>query len=806
MNVEQDMMPNDPLASEIDLGRPLRFLRRWYRLILLCGILAGLAGLALSYTAPRAYRAAADVAIVRSAAVVNFDSGIRTISDTDPSSGLALDQLAFRTSLTTIGSSADLAERVLDKIGAQLQSHLSAEILAKRVTVNNDGLLITIGATGASPEQAALIANTWAEVYVTRINEIFVENPISAELLGSQLKTAKLDYEQKQAQVVAYLAVDPTSELNRALAEKRKIIENLQTVKDAATQAVINAQQQVETQLLNDYLKANTGTRSAVLNEQVNARNQELADLYDVRTKLNRLLFNARALRDRLAASQPAVASGDQLALLLLEGSTFSTWADLPVNLSVPLTQLTNGANLAEQQAQLDTLIAQLERNVQETNARIDDKSKALLAGGDLKYLDEVMEQTASPLRDAIQSSIKSLLQVPWLEEIVTNQSLGETVTNAVQRTQNEINQLQAKIETENAKKQELTRARDLAWSTYNTLATRQAEVNIANQANSGVVRVATLATADADPVSANRVVQSLAAAVLGLVIGTILALVLELRNNRLRTAEDAAMALDLPVLGAVPASLQTATMPRAMVMFEPSPPPAQAEAYRLLRYHVLSSGRRTLALTTPTAGEAADALTANLAAAVAQAGNRVLLVDTNLRAPVLQKLLNFEKARGLTGWISEETADWRSFVQATSAEGLGMIPAGAPPSDPGAMLEGPALKRLIDQARAEYDFVMVNAPPVLGIADALAVARGVEGVILLVDSQTTTRREAEQARAELKTTDTPLVGVVLNRIRASEGAVGRRSSAPASPGEPRGAWWTGFRDRLVGLVGPQSG
>lgn len=800
------MMSGDLLASEIDLGRPLRFLRRWHRLILLCGILAGLAGLALSYAAPRAFRGEADVAIVRTQAVVNFDSGIKTISDTDPSSGLALDQMAFRTSLTTIGSSPELAERVLDKIGAQLEPRPSPESLARRVTVKNDGLLISIGATGATAEQAALIANTWAQVYVNRINQIFVESPISAELLGTQLQHAKTDYEQKQAQVTAYLASDPTSELNRALAEKRKIIEDLQTVKDAATQAVINAQQQAETQLLNDYLKANTGARLAVLNEQVSARNQELADLYDVRIKLNRLLYNAQSLRARLTTADQGIPAGDQLALTLLEGSAFSTWASLPVDLQVPLTQLTGAASPSDQRAQLDALIARLAQDVQDTNQRIDQKSKELLAGNDLKYLDAAAQQNASPLKDAIQSSIKSLLQVPWLEEIVNNQSLGEMVSSAVQRTQNEINQLQAQIETENAKKQELTRARDLAWSTYNTLATRQAEVNIANQANSGVVRVATLATADAAPVSANRVIQSLAAAVIGLVIGTILALVLELRNNRLRSAEDAAIALDLPILGTVPALHQSATTARGIVMFEQPPSPAQAEAYRLLRYHVLSSGRRTLALTSPTVGETSDALTANLAAAVAQAGNRVLLVDTNLRAPLLQKMLNLEKARGLAGWFSEEGADWRGYVQSTSVQGLVVIPAGAPPSDPGALLEGPALKRLIDQARAEYDFVIVNAPPVLGIADALAVARGVEAVILVIDSQTTARREAEQARTELKTTDTPLQGVVLNRVRATEGPVGRRFPSPALPGEPHGAWWTGFRDRLAGLVGPQSG
>jgi capsular polysaccharide biosynthesis protein len=248
------------MEPEIDLGRYLSALREWYRMILALALLAGAVGLVVSFALPRTYAAEADVAMVKTGAQVNFGTQIQTISDLATTQAL-VDQTARRTALTTLAGSPDLAAAVIAKIGDRLdaQQRIPSNLVTS-ITAVNSGDLIKITAKAGSPETAALIANTWAQEYESRVNAVYGDNPLSPTEVQSQADAAKSDYDQKEAALIAYLRDNPIDDLTRQIAQK----------------------------------------------------NSSLSDLVTIGNKIERLQADAQSLRDRLSSGAPGSGRGDE--------------------------------------------------------------------------------------------------------------------------------------------------------------------------------------------------------------------------------------------------------------------------------------------------------------------------------------------------------------------------------------------------------------------------------------------------------------------------------------------------------------
>ena len=169
----------------------------------------------LTITQDPSYTTRADIAVVRTGFVVNLNPDFRTISDTDPNA-MALDQVGRRRSLVALGRSLSFAEAVIARIGMRLPEALrSPEALQDLVEVRADNDLIQIDVTDTSPEQAALIANAWAETYVDRVNELFGETTLTSDSFNSQTAQAKQDYDAKQQALEEYLGTSPVDRLTR---------------------------------------------------------------------------------------------------------------------------------------------------------------------------------------------------------------------------------------------------------------------------------------------------------------------------------------------------------------------------------------------------------------------------------------------------------------------------------------------------------------------------------------------------------------------------------------------------------------
>lgn len=741
------------MEDELDLGRYLRVLRRWYRLILLCGILAGLTAFLVLSLLPRSYVAEADLAVVRALAQVNLDSKIQTVADTDPNSN-QLDQVAFRKSLVTLGSSRQQAQEVLAQVGSQFAPvPPTADALLDAVKVTSEGTLIRIQASARTPEQAALLANTWAQIYLKRVNEIYSDSTFTAGTLTGTLEESRRDYEQKQAALVAYLADNPSEQLKRQL--------------------------QLQRQVLDEYFKSVASTQSSVFNKQSEASVDKLARLYALRNGLDNLLIYTRSLRERLGSSNETISPAEELATVLLESSAFSVGAQLTgtIPIQIQIGQPASDATPEQQTANLDKLIATLEASRRAVDTQITDLSQTLVVTSRSSYLDR----------------------------------LGNAAASAeVTRLQAELDRLESQIETEDGKRQELVRARDLAKTKYTALANRQAENDISNQSAGGLLRLATTATVPDEPQPAGRLGGGLLGLAGGLLVGTALAFVLNARYGELGNADEMATALGLANLGTVPEwSADRDAGGNALV--DSGAPAPVVDSFQTMRHYVMMTGRRVVMLTSAAEGAGASDIAANLAVTTALAGKRVLLVDANLRAPALHREFDVERGRGLADWLMQAhpDADLASYARTTRVPGLALVTAGAPLRDPPAALERLSAALPPGDGADGYDLVIVCAPPVLGVVDALVIARAAEGAILVIDSQSTPPALATRARDRLREAGAPILGVVLNRVRQPDTRAAD-AARPASPqpdarsGAGRGAgWWSALRARLMSFVAP---
>lgn len=212
---------------------------------------------------------------------------------------------------------------------------------------------------------------------------------------------------------------------------------------------------------------------------------------------------------------------------------------------------------------------------------------------------------------------------------------------------------------------------------------------------------------------------------------------------------------------------------PEANLITLRDPGSAAAEAYRTLRTNILFSSLdkplHTLLVTSTAPDEGKSTTLANLAVTMAQAEQRVLVVDCDLRRPSLHALFGAPNERGLTSAILEQ-GEGPLPVQNTVVPGLTLLTSGPLPPRPGDLLGSRRMAQLIERLRAEADIVLFDTPPVGAVADAAALAPRVDGVLLVLHAGMTRRDRAREARQLLEKVKANIVGVVLNGAKLERG------------------------------------
>ena len=199
-------------------------------------------------------------------------------------------------------------------------------------------------------------------------------------------------------------------------------------------------------------------------------------------------------------------------------------------------------------------------------------------------------------------------------------------------------------------------------------------------------------------------------------------------------------------------------------------------EAYRVIRTSIqfAQAGKelKTLAVTSCMPNEGKSITVANLAVVLTQAGKSVLLLDCDMRNPTVHKNFNLSNKVGLSSCISMGTA-LSDAVQKTSIEGLYALTGGVIPPNPSELLGSEQMKNVLQRAKEQYDYVLIDTPPVMPVTDALIVSRFVDGMILVIASAEIKVEMARDVKNQLQHAGANILGVVLNKVRSEHHGYG---------------------------------
>ena len=242
------------------------------------------------------------------------------------------------------------------------------------------------------------------------------------------------------------------------------------------------------------------------------------------------------------------------------------------------------------------------------------------------------------------------------------------------------------------------------------------------------------------------------------------LILLLEAFNTRLTSPEDVRQHLRIRVLGVVPRVKQNG---RASPLLGNEVPGQFAEMLRGVRTNLvlapeLGAGH-TLLVTSSEPSEGKTTSAANIAVSLARLRQRVLLIDADLRKPRLHEMFGEDQKPGLADVLSGKTSS-RDFRK-TKVSGLWLMPAGTPLRNPADLLGSPRFTKLIEELRAHFDWIVLDSPPVLAVADPCMIARVASGVLLVLDCGRTSRDVAAAAVQRLEAVSAPILGAMLNRV-----------------------------------------
>lgn len=356
---------------------------------------------------------------------------------------------------------------------------------------------------------------------------------------------------------------------------------------------------------------------------------------------------------------------------------------------------------------------------------------------------------------------------------------------------------------------QTLKRDADTSNEIAQALAKRGKEASVESAINDRTVRLIEPADVPTRPVFPDRTGNLQIALLVGLATGVLLVAAKERLDTTLKTPDDIRDSLRVPFLGFVP-DLKTVsdvvTKHGLSAIRHPTSP--LSESYRVIRTNVMATASalnaRVLLVTSIHPGEGKSTTALNLAAAIAQTGASAVLVDSDLRRPTVHSNLSLPRSPGLKDLLSRG-GSFRDAVRQGPIPGLWALTSGGIPDNPAELMGCEEMRTLLVDLAKAHDWVIVDAPPVGGMADALVIGGVVDGIILVVEGDRTTRTVAADGVAQLTSVGGRVMGAILNRVDVKRnayylsryatgyyggygyyGAVYSRYSAKPRPKEPK--------------------
>ncbi|WP_083706468.1 polysaccharide biosynthesis tyrosine autokinase [Arthrobacter sp. QXT-31] len=365
-----------------------------------------------------------------------------------------------------------------------------------------------------------------------------------------------------------------------------------------------------------------------------------------------------------------------------------------------------------------------------------------------------------------VQSYVKTVATPAVLQPVIDSLGLSESPLQLAERVKatSDLNTVLITIAVEDSSP---VQAAAIAQATGTSLIKVVDSLERSDKTSESPVKlsVVTPAVAPTTAISPNTKLSLSLGLMGGLVVGLGAAVLRHRLDNRIGGESDLRAITDSPILGGISFESEAKGRPLITQIAGQSP---RAESFRQLRTNLqfATVGQKSAAVlvTSSLPGEGKTTTATNLAIALSQAGQSVVLVDADLRRPMVSEYLGLERNVGLTT-VLIGTAELNDVLQPWGDDNLYVVSSGRIPPNPSELLGSEAMVQVIKRLEATFDVVIIDSPPLLPVTDATVLSQSVGGVILVVDSKNTTQASVQRSLQSLSMVDANLLGVVLNRL-----------------------------------------
>ena len=409
---------------------------------------------------------------------------------------------------------------------------------------------------------------------------------------------------------------------------------------------------------------------------------------------------------------------------------------------------------------------------------------------GQLKSYDDKI----TALRQKLEEESKKLKSSGMVKDEF---QLSQELVTSLLQTDTEIKALTAKIralrevvaeyerDMENlpAKTLELARLerhKKVQEETYVMMLSKLEETKITQAGKSGNVTILDPAIEPGSPIRPNKRLNIMLGALIGLGLGLGIVFVREYFDNTVKTVDEVEK-LGFNLLGTIPVIEEERVEKkrttiwedegqeiesRLVTHFDPKSP--ISEAYRTLRTNLaftrVDNRMKTFLVTSAGPKEGKSTTVANLAITLAQLGSRVVLIDSDLRRPVIHSIFGMEKEDGLTNYLLD-SIPYEKVLKKTMLEKLSIVTSGVLPPNPSELLGSKAMEEFVDKLKKDFDVVLFDSPPVIAVTDAAILCSRVEGAFLVISAGSTERDAVIRAKTLLENVEARVLGALLNNV-----------------------------------------
>ena len=599
------------------------------------------------------------------------------------------------------------------------------------------------------PKQAATVVN--------RLMNLYLENDIATNRAEAELARSSMDKQLPKTQ----LAVTEAEVALRKFKQQNNVVDLGEEGKSAV--GII-------------------GNLETTINTTQSQLDEAIAQAKGLKEKVN---LTAQEAMTVSAISQSSAVQGilaqqqDVERQLATESSRFSDRNPIIISLK-------------EKQAQLTTLLAQQVRSTVGAKAKIPQGSLRI---GDLKQ---------AMIRESLQSEVQ--------RDGLTKKLAS--LKNSRIAYQKRVNVMPQLVQTQ----RQLERQLEVSQSTHQILSKKVQELQLATNKSTSTARIITSAIVPDKPDNKNKTIISGLGILLGALLGTGAIAYLEIKDKSLKTIKEIDKLFGYTLLGAIPAASkqqktltrnQTSPLTTLEVSVRDTPQSVTSEMSRSiqsnLRFLGFEKQLKIITITSSIANEGKSKVAANLAAAIAGVGQKVLLMDGDMRVPYQHQFWKLPLKKGLSDILAGKSK--LNQISWTVMNNLDVITAGSRPDNPLSCLESLQMKVLLQEVSSLYDFIIIDTPPLLVAADTISVANSTDGVLLVSRPGVIDGDSARAAQEKLKMANVHMLGLIVNGVIEQNETENHFAAAndyftdehdPAAP-------WTDYMTQLGASIASQS-